>query len=83
MYLYHPTVLYVLGLSLASPPRYSPFFLAEHYTAVLMLTAGVASVAYVLVEAPFAALERWAVAAGGEAVAALLAGRERAEPASE
>ena len=53
--------------------------MAEHYTATCVLSAGAAAVAYVLVEAPFAALEKWAVAAAGGAMALLHGGRGRAE----
>ncbi len=75
--MYHPLVLYVLGYNASQQPRYSPAFLAEHYAATCVLTALVAAVVYVLVEAPFAALERFAFAALAQAAQGLLKGRRK------
>jgi peptidoglycan/LPS O-acetylase OafA/YrhL len=77
MYLWHPIVLFALSFSEASRPRYSAASLARDYAAVCSLTALVAAAAYVLVEAPFAALEKWAVDAGAAAAGRLLGGRAR------
>jgi len=72
-YLYHPVVLNVLGYNVAAQPRYSPAFLAEHYAATCVLTCVLAGAVYCVVEAPFAALEKLALAQGGEAAQWLLA----------
>ena len=72
MYLWHPIVLFALGFSQVFQPRYSALDLAKQYAAVCVLTAVVAAGAHVLVEAPFAALEKWAVDAGAAAVGGLL-----------
>ncbi len=72
MYLWHPIVLFGLGFGAVSLPRYWAGELAKEYAAVCVLTALVAAAAYVLVEAPFAALEKWAVDAGALAVGGLM-----------
>lgn len=57
-YLYHPVVLYVLNLSAGASPRFSASFLATTYAATAVYAVLAAGVAYVLVEAPAAALEK-------------------------
>jgi len=59
MYLYHPLVLTVLDFNVINQPRYSPFYLAEHYSATCVLTALLAGGVYLVVEAPLAALEKY------------------------
>lgn len=60
-YLYHPVVLYVLNAAAGASPRFSPAYLATTYAATCVYSCAMAGVMYVIVEAPAAALEKFAL----------------------
>jgi len=74
-YLYHPVVLFVLNLSVGAPPRYTPAALATMYAATCVFSVLAAGIAYCIVEAPAAALEKLVLDSALRAVAPLLGAR--------